>query len=320
MKGLLRLALFVGAAAGIGYLYQHGAFQGAIQRFASPQTGGAQGFAHSARSPETLRLASFNIQDFGAAKLKRPEIAQILAEVTRRFDIIALQEIRSLDANLIPMFLDLVNSTGRHYEFAAGPQVGASEQAEQYAFLFDTERVEIDRLALYTLDDPDNLLLRDPLVATFRAIGPQATEAFTFTLVNLHVDSRQADAEINVLDDVLQAVRNDGRGEDDVILLGTLNTDDRHLGELGQSQSVLCALSQVPTNTRGTRMYDNVVFDRMATREFEGRAGVVDLLAEFNLTMEQALEVSDHLPIWADFSIFEGGRSGPLASRPTVTP
>jgi hypothetical protein len=41
---------------------------------------------------------------------------------------------------------------------------------------------------------------------------------------------------------------------------------------------------------------------------------VIDLQREFNLTMPQALDISTHLPIWAEFSIFEGGQPGRLAS------
>ncbi len=45
-------------------------------------------------------------------------------------------------------------------------------------------------------------------------------------------------------------------------------------------------------------------------------AGVLDVVREFNLTQEQALKVSDHLPIWAEFSVYEGGRPGTVAARP----
>ena len=110
--------------------------------------------------------------------------------------------------------------------------------------------------------------------------------------------------------------RNDGLGEDDVILLGNVNADDRRLGLLGQLPNMAAALAAVPTNTRGTRMYDNILFNREASSEFTGRAGVVDLLHEFGLTMPQALEVSDHLPVWAEFSIYEGGQPGRMAARP----
>jgi hypothetical protein len=75
-------------------------------------------------------------------------------------------------------------------------------------------------------------------------------------------------------------------------------------------------IAGVPTNTRGTKTYDNMLFSQAGTTEFTGRAGVFDLIREFNLTMDEAIEVSDHMPIWAEFDIFEGGQPGRVAARP----
>ena len=68
------------------------------------------------------------------------------------------------------------------------------------------------------------------------------------------------------LDDVYRAVRDDGRREDDIILLGDLNTDDGHLGELGQMPYLVTAISKQPSNTRGNKLYDNIIFDRRDDR------------------------------------------------------
>ncbi len=73
------------------------------------------------------------------------------------------------------------------------------------------------------------------------------------------------------------------------------------------------------TNTRRDKMYDNIVFDRRATTEFTGKWGVVDLAREFGLTQQAALEVSDHCPVWAEFSAYEGGVASTAAGRPTST-
>src|SRR5690606_17761294 len=137
-------------------------------------------------------------------------------------------------------------------------------------------------------------LHRPPFVAPFRVRGPPADQAFTFTLINIHTDPDEVKQELNVLDDVYRAVRNDGRGEDDIILLGDLNVDDRNLGEMGEVPGITWLIAGVPTNTRGTKLYDNILIHRPSTTEFAGKAGVFDLMREFNLTMDQALEVSDH--------------------------
>ena len=105
-------------------------------------------------------------------------------------------------------------------------------------------------------------------------------------------------------------MRDDGRNEDDIILLGDLENDDQHLGQLGKLLGVAALVSGTPTTTRGTQLLDNILLDRRATREFTGRVEVVDMMREFELTMPGALEVSEHLPVWAEFSVYEGGQPG----------
>jgi len=274
----------------------------------------------AASSGDTIRIASFNIQVFGTAKFNKAEVSDILAQVVRYFDVVAIQEVRSADETLVPRFVDLVNSAGRNYEYVIGPRLGRTSSKEQYAFLFDTERIEVDRRTIYTVSDPDDRLHREPLVAQFRVRGLPANEAFTFKLMNIHTDPDEVPAELEALADALRAVRSDGSGEDDVILLGDLNADDDHYGALRGVYDLTWALSRTPTNTQQNHMYDNLLFDRNATSEFHGRSGVLNLRTEFGLSLEQALAISDHLPVWGEFSAYEGGGEQRLATRPDETP
>jgi endonuclease/exonuclease/phosphatase family metal-dependent hydrolase len=267
------------------------------------------------RKAGTIRIASFNIQVFGEKKLSNPRVRSLLVEIIRQFDVVAIQEIRSKQ-DILPQFVDVINSGGRHYDFVIGPRLGRTSSKEQYAFIFDTASIEIDRSSLYTVADPDDRLHREPLVGWFRVRGPPPERAFTFSLVNIHTDPDETDRELDALADVFRAVRDDGRGEDDVILLGDLNVDDSHLGLLGQLPHVHWAISGVATNTRGSKLYDNIVFSRAATTEYTGRWGVLDIIRQFNLTVDEALEVSDHLPIWGEYELTEGGQGGRIATRP----
>jgi hypothetical protein len=63
-------------------------------------------------------------------------------------------------------------------------------------------------------------------------------------------------------------------------------------------------------------MYDNLIFQSQATSEFTGRWGVYDLQRVYGLSREEALKVSDHLPVWAEFGIWEGASQGRYANRP----
>lgn len=70
--------------------------------------------------------------------------------------------------------------------------------------------------------------------------------------------------------------------------------------------NVRFAVSDIPTDVAGTQMLDTLLFSSRSTTEFTGRAGAFDFLRKYNLSMEQALESSQHMPVWAEFSCFEG--------------
>lgn len=263
-----------------------------------------------------IRIGTFNIQVFGQKKLENKQVVDVLVAVARQFDVLAIQEVRSSEQDVLPRFVELINATGARYDYAISPRLGRTSSKEQYAFVFDTATIDMDRSMSYVVGDPDDLLHREPFVGAFRVKGVPAEQAFTFSLVNIHTDPDEVPQEMNALADVWKAVRQDSRHEDDVILLGDLNADDRHFGDLGRIPDIDCVVRNTPTNTRGTAQYDNLVFDRLATVEYLGKGGVMDLMGEFKLTLDQALDVSDHLPVWAEFSPYEGGgRQAPALAR-----
>jgi endonuclease/exonuclease/phosphatase family metal-dependent hydrolase len=264
-----------------------------------------------------IHIASFNIEVFGDTKASKPYVMATLASIIHNFHVVAIQEIRTQDDYFIDNFLrNYVNRDGRRYDRVVGPRLGRSRSTEQYAFLYDTNVVELARSSVYTINDPDDLLHREPLVAMFRTRAPPE-QAFTFTLINVHTDPDETDRELDALGQVYQVVRRSAGGEDDVILLGDLNVDDQHLGALGRLQSVRAVVRNTPTNAAKTAQYDNIILHQPSTAEFTGRWGVYDIGQLHNLTPDQVQQVSDHLPVWAEFSAYEAPAPGRFAERGT---
>ncbi len=257
-------------------------------------------------------MASFHVQALGAAKLAKPHVFEMLVRILRRFDVIALQGIQSNRDDIMPLLIERLNQSGRSYDYMVGPRVGRTAPLEQFAFVFDTHRLETDRYQLYSVDDPQDLIAREPLVGWFRTKGVPAQDAFTFSLINVRIDPQFADQERQLLPNLAVAVQNDGRGEDDWIMLGDFVGGDAELYPMTKA-GVRMALVGVPTNVEGTYMLDEILFSGPATVEFNGKVGVYDFLRQYNLSLEQALEVSDHLPIWAEFSALEGSETGRIA-------
>ena len=112
-------------------------------------------------------------------------------------------------------------------------------------------------------------------MAWFRVRGPPPDQAFTFTLIDIHTDPDEVTRELDALADVYRVVRDDGRHEDDIILLGDLNVDDAHLGRLGKVPQIMPAISGVATNTRGTKQYDNLLFSKVGHQRIHRPLGRV---------------------------------------------
>lgn len=271
----------------------------------------AHGGATPPPVPTTIRIASYHLGHFDDAKLANRQIADVLMHLLPKFDLIAVQGVRGRNQGVLVRLVEQLNAaTGRNYSFATCPTQQRDAIEHYGAFLFDTARIDVDRRTVHFIEDRQGRFRCKPLMGAFRVHGPEPNQAFTFTLINVETDPDQPALELDLLAEAYRAVRDDGRHEDDIILLGDLESDDQHLGRLGKLLGVAPLLSGVPTTTRGTQLLDNVLLDRRATCEFTGRVEVVDVMREFELTMPAALELSEHLPIWAEFSAFEYRQPG----------
>jgi deoxyribonuclease-1-like protein len=257
------------------------------------------------RPGDRILIASFNIQVFGTSKMAKSDVMNVIIHTIRQFDIVAIQEVRAKDDEILPKLVAALNQDGSRYNFLIGPRLGRTVSTEQYAYVYDTNRVEYDPTCVGTIPDPKDLLHREPFVARFRPRTSVPERAFSFWLVNIHTDPDDVPHEVDALADMFQMMRTLRPDEDDVILLGDFNASETQMGRLGKIPGITMAVRGAMTNTRQTKAYDNIIFDSNATGEYSGRWGVFNLTTQYGLTTEQALLVSDHFPVWAEFGIWE---------------
>ena len=257
------------------------------------------------RTQGNLLIGSFNMQRLGPSKLSDPNLMRVYADLIRRFDVLALQEVTSEDQNTIPTLLRYVNEGGARYGYTISPRIGR-KYFEQYVFLYDTARVATQQNACFVMRDENDLLHREPFVGRFATTAPMP---FTFALINMHTDPDVVNEELNTLANVYVNVATyfyQGTDpEDDVILLGDLNADPKRFQMLGQIPNLLPTIVGIPTNYSRTKTNDNILVNRVATREFTGRSGAIDFQTAYGITEAQAKMISDHQPVWAEFSIQE---------------
>jgi endonuclease/exonuclease/phosphatase family metal-dependent hydrolase len=276
----------------------------------------AAAVAGPAKPWDAVLIASFNIQVFGESKMAKPQVVDALVRVVRNFDIVAIQEVRAKSDSIIPEFVRRVNADGSRYHFVIGPRQGRTVSKEQYTFVYDTDRIEVDTASVGIVPDPGGRLHRPPMHARFRTKVIPQERAFSFWLVDIHTDPDEVPQELEALTDVFLGMQRARPDEDDVILLGDLNAGPPQFRSFQRIPNVAWAVSGVPTNTRRNKTYDNLVFTNTATREYLGAWGVFDLQIHFGLPLEAALEISDHNPVWAAFHPCEAPGQPPMQGYP----
>jgi hypothetical protein len=316
-----KLIFLIALGAGAWYFFTHFRVQGweGLKLQSRSGTPAAQAPGTPPPPPQnrtTLRVATINFGPLDEQKLAKPPFGGRIAQIVRLYDVVALQDIQAKDLGVLVKLVEAVNAPGRHYDFAAAPHVGRVPVERYLAFVFDAQTVQIDRRSVTLVDDRSRQFCNVPLVASFRARGPAENEAFTFTVINVQTPADRVAAELPLMAAAFRAARDGGRGEDDILLAGEIGADEGHLKDLGRLPNLATAAQGLPTTTQGGRAVDNILFDRQATMEFTYRSGVADLARELGCSPQEAADVSEHLPVWAEFTLVEGGQSGNVAAKP----
>lgn len=276
---------------------------------------------------KNLLIGTWNIRHFGGvypAFTENPDSPKrnlralaIIAEIVSRLDIVAVQEVKQ-DVSALRALLAML---GPHWgAIVSDVNEGQAGNAERLAFVYDRRRVTPSGLAGEIVLPPDwgtkaiTQFARTPYAVSFEA-GKEA-----FILVTVHVKYGSGDPEERVPE--LEAFAEwmatwssrDDRYHGDLIVLGDFNIDRRDDPRFeafaSRGLNVPPALRDVSTNLatgKKAKHYDQIGwFMGQLRMEFTGRAGNVNFGGAVyrELTPAQmSYRVSDHLPLWAEFSI-----------------
>lgn len=263
-------------------------------------------------TPRPLMIGSFNIQRFGESKSAKETVMNRLMEIAYPFDVLAIQEVVSQKEPVVQNFVEKLNAKyGAKFNYVIGPFVGRTSYVERAAYIYDTSRVKILEQP-FVLADPDDKLHREPLIARFQVREDLSTNPFSFVLINVHFDPQDGVAELDHTSDLLNALQSMFKAqEDDFLILGDFNLSpgkmfsETKFASRPEWKPVLD--DRVMTNTRKDKAYDNILYHVENTSEFLRRQGSIDLTARFRISLDEALEISDHQPIWAAFALEESG-------------
>lgn len=249
---------------------------------------------------QTIKICTFNIQNFGKTKIGRPDTLKTLVDIVHRFDVVAIQEVSDSTGVAMKQFATALNQDGFNYALVVSPRTGRQpndkSSQEQYAFAFNRKTVEQVGTALLYNDEKDNFQ-REPYVGRFKVRGGN----FNFVLITIHAQPERAVEEIGALHQVNQWAQKMFPDEDDFITVGDYNAscgyaqpaDLRKLELYGDSY-VWVVPDDADTNLAASRCaYDRIVLTKRVTGDYTGKWEVYRPFTDKN--------ISDHWPVWAEF-------------------
>lgn len=259
--------------------------------------------------PGPIKVASFNLQIYGQEKAGHPEVVDVLARIIREFDVCAVQEIRDAAGTAINALAAAVDAGGVDYEYVLGPRVGRTSSKEQYAVFYNTATIQALPGAYTYAEGGTDTFEREPYIAMFRTRAGRAD----FIIIDIHTKPADAASEIQALPAVManaQAVL----GEPDVICLGDFNADDNTGNYYDESRYTetfpAATYNWIIGNDEDTMVdagsdntYDRLVTTKSMDEDYTGQAGVFRFDEVYHLDAAAAAAVSDHYPVWAEFSV-----------------
>jgi hypothetical protein len=164
-----------------------------------------------------LRMASFNVQVFGQAKMKKEAVVDTLVKIFDRYDLVFLMEIRDTEDTAVNELLDRLNKSSiKNYGMVLSPRLGRTSSKEQYAYIYDDSKISVDRH--YVAEDLGDRFEREPYVAHFR------TAKDSFAMIGIHVTPGDVENELRELSKVYSETKQK-HGSSDIFIVGDLNAD-----------------------------------------------------------------------------------------------
>ncbi|WP_428229768.1 endonuclease/exonuclease/phosphatase family protein [Flavobacterium sp.] len=246
------------------------------------------------------KILSWNLENFG--KSKSESELNFIAGTIAGYDIIAIQEVVAGHggAQAVAKLATLLNEKGSKWDYTiSNPTSSSSYKTERYAFLWKTSKVKLKGNAWlekkYFLE-----MDREPYLATFEI------NKKTITLVNFHAitKNKQPETEIKYFKFFPAEYPNLN-----LVFMGDFNCPQSHtvfipLKKMGYSpilQNQKTSLKQkCNTNNYLSSEFDNIFFKTNSVTFID--SGIISFYTQFN-SLKEARKISDHIPIWFEFSL-----------------
>jgi endonuclease/exonuclease/phosphatase family metal-dependent hydrolase len=260
---------------------------------------------------ENLIIATWNVQQFSDNKSDRA--LQYIADICERFDIVALQEVKT-DLSGLSRLMDLL--PGNYHMLVSDP----TGNHERFAFLYDKRSVVNTGLVceigfnVSAKTHSGYQLHRMPYCASFKA------GRFDFVLVSAHIyfgktkaQRKEREKEIRELANFVHRRSRTERSkvfDRDFFVVGDFNVeklgDEFFKALTSKGFKMPSDMDSLHTNFSQTKTFDKIAWVNRRSFNFTGRFNIVPfgrVLFQDKRPKGGKKQISDHLPLWAEFEI-----------------
>ncbi|MFB9077019.1 endonuclease/exonuclease/phosphatase family protein [Flavobacterium procerum] len=245
------------------------------------------------------KVVSWNIENLG--KSKSPAVLNFIAETVFSYDIVVIQEVVAGPggAQSVAKLASILNNKGSKWDYIiSDPTTSSSYKRERYAYIWKTNKAKLKEK---WLEKKLNLEIdREPYYATFEI------NKKSITLANFHAitKSRQPETEIKYFKFLPEQYP-----QHNLVFLGDFNCPETHtvfnpLKKMGFSALLKGQKTTLKQKCRNNvclaSEFDNVFYkaDRLNIKS----SGVILFYNKFN-SLQEARKISDHIPVWFEFTL-----------------
>ena len=245
-------------------------------------------------------LISWNLENFGQSKSN--QTINYIANTIKDFDIIAIQEVVAGNggAQAIARLADELNRTGAKWDYTiSDPTSSSAYKTERYAFIWKTSKIK--KIGKAWLEKKYHLEIdREPYYCTFQYKNKQ------FTIANFHAitKNRQPETEIKYFKFLPTEYPSLN-----LIFAGDFNCPQSHtvfipLKNMGYKSIVVNQKTSLKKECKNGKClaseFDNMYYNSSKFKLIN--SGVIPFYKDFN-SLQEARVISDHIPIWFEFSL-----------------
>ena len=255
---------------------------------------------YSVTTISQVKLLSWNLENFG--KSKSDSTITYIANTIKNYDVVAIQEVVAGygGTQAIAKLSEELNRKGSKWDYVVSePTTSSAYKTERYAFLWKTAKIKL--IGKPWLEEKYNLEIdREPFYTTFSSNNK------LFTLVNFHAitKSKQPETEIKFFKFLPNQYPTLN-----LIFVGDFNCPQSHtvfnpLKKMGYESTFKNQKTSLKKECKLddclASEFDNIWYNSKKVTILNSE--VISFYNDF-LTLKEAREISDHIPITATFTI-----------------